>query len=138
MLVLDTSALSRAMHRDPAAIAHASAYQPGELCLAPPVAAEILFGLSRLPTNSARSRVLQAEYARWREIMRWLPWEEEASAIFGEQKARLEARGLRIEDFDIAVASIALTSGYGVATCNTGHFTLMHGLEVSDWSLMPS
>jgi hypothetical protein len=46
--------------------------------------------------------------------------------------------GLGDSSLDIAVASIALTSGYGVATCNTGHFTLMHGLEVSDWSLMPS
>ena len=115
------------------AIAHAGAYQPGELCLAPPVAAEILFGLSRLPANSARSRVLQAEYARWREILRWLPWEEEASAIFGEQKARLEARGLRIEDFDIAIAAHALATRATLVTADTAQMSRIPDLRVENW-----
>src|SRR3990172_4762774 len=134
MLVLDTSALSGAMRGDPLALAHAQAERPGELFLVPPVAAEIHYGIARLPSHSRRSQLLRGEYNRWRAILRWLDWGEEASTIFGEQKARLEGRGTRIDDMDLAVAAIALAHGLGVATCNARHFNRVDGLRVLDWS----
>ena len=66
--------------------------------------------------------------------MEWLEWTEAASDIFGEQKARLEGRGVLIEDMDIAVAAIAMAHGFGVATCNARHFERVEGLRVDDWS----
>ena len=134
MLVLDTSALSRAMRGDPLALTHASAQRPGELFLTPPVAAEIHYGIARLPFHSRRAKLLRAEYARWRSVLRWVNWGEDASTIFGEQKARLEARGARIDDLDLAVAVIAMAHGLGVATCNARHFKRIEGLRVLDWS----
>ncbi len=134
MLVLDTSALSRAMRQDPLARAHAEAQRPGELFLVPPVAAEIQYGIARLPAHSRRSHLLRTEYRRWRTLLRWLEWGEDASAIFGEQKARLEVRGVQIGDMDLAVAAIALANGLGVATCNVRHFSRIEGLQVHDWA----
>lgn len=122
------------MRGDPLALAHARTRRPGELFLVPPVAAEIHYGLARLPARSRRSRLLRAEYARWRRVLRWLDWVERASAIFGEQKARLEARGIRLDDMDLAVAAIALAHGFGVATCNARHFSRIEGLQVLDWA----
>jgi predicted nucleic acid-binding protein len=111
MLVLDTSALSRVMRAEPVALGHAGEHRPGDLFVAPPVAAEVQFGIARLRAGSRRVRLLRSQYRRWRALTEWLPWTEAASDIFGDQKARLEARGFLIEDMDIAVAAIAWTTG---------------------------
>jgi predicted nucleic acid-binding protein len=80
---------------------------------------------------------LRAEYERWRGLLRWLDWGEDASTIFGQQKARLEMRGIRIDDLDLAIAAIAMASGLGVATCNARHFARIDGLQVHDWAEGP-
>jgi tRNA(fMet)-specific endonuclease VapC len=134
VLVLDTSALSRLMQAEPVALGHAGQHSPGDLFVAPPVAAEIQFGIARLRAGSRRGHLLRSQYRRWRALAEWLPWTEAASDIFGEQNARLEARGGLIEDLDIAVAAIAMASGFGVATCNVRHFGRIEGLRVEDWS----
>lgn len=134
MLVVDTSALSRVMGADALALIHAGDRRPGELFLVPPVAAEIQYGIARLPARSRRARLLRSQYRHWRALLRWLDWTETASEIFGDQKAELEARGTLIDDMDIAVASIALAHHFGVATCNTRHFVRITGLQVVDWA----
>ena len=137
MIVLDTSALSRAMRRDPTVLAHAAQQPPGELVLIAPVAAEIWYGLSRLPKDSRRRRLLTNEYQRWKEILRWRDWGERAAETFGLQKAALEARGVLIDDWDIAIGASAIVLGASVATCNARHFARLTGLHVMDWSRMP-
>lgn len=122
------------MRQDPLARAHARAQRPGELFLVPPVAAEIQYGIARLPARSRRPHLLRTEYRRWRNLLRWLDWGEDASAIFGEQKARLEVRGVQIGDMDLAVAAIAMAHDLGVATCNARHFRRIEGLQVLDWA----
>lgn len=134
MLVLDTSALSRVMRADPLAVAHAGEQRPGDLFLVPPVAAEIRFGIARLPAGSRRAQLLRSQYRRWRVLLQWLDWTEVASDVFGDQKARLGARGTRIDDMDIAVAAIAMAHHFGVATCNVRHFERIEGLRVADWA----
>jgi tRNA(fMet)-specific endonuclease VapC len=134
MLVLDTSALSRLMQAELVALGHVRQHRPGDLFVAPPVAAEIQFGIARLRAGSRRGQLLRSQYRRWRALAEWLPWTEAAYDIFGEQKARLEARGVLIEDMDLAVAAIAMAHGFGVATCNARHFGRIEGLRVDDWS----
>jgi tRNA(fMet)-specific endonuclease VapC len=134
VLALDTSALLRLMRADPIALEHAGAHRPGDLFMAPPVAADIQFGITRLPPGSRRARLLRSQYRRWRALVAWLPWTESASDLFGDHKARLEARGMLIEDMDIAVAAIAMAHGFGVATCSARHFARIEGLRVDDWS----
>lgn len=135
MLVVDTSALSRLMRADAVALAHAAEHRPGELFVVPPVAAEIQFGIARLPAGSSRARLLGAQYRRWRALLRWLEWTEGASAAFAEHKADLEVRGLLVDDMDIAVAAIAMEHQCGVATCNARHFTRIQRLRVADWAV---
>jgi tRNA(fMet)-specific endonuclease VapC len=122
------------MQAEPIALGHAREHRPGDLFVAPPVAAEIQFGIARLRPGSRRVQLLRAQYRRWRALAEWLDWTEAASDIFGEQKARLEARGILIEDMDIAVAAVAMAHGFGVATCNARHFGRLEGLRVHDWS----
>jgi tRNA(fMet)-specific endonuclease VapC len=137
MIVLDTSALSRAMRLDPIVLAHAAQHPPGELVLTAPVAAEIWYGLSRLPKDSRRRRLLTTEYQRWKQFLRWQDWGESAAKMFGVQKAGLETRGVLIDDWDIAIGASAIALGASVATCNPRHFNRLTGLRVMDWSRMP-
>ncbi len=137
MIVLDTSTVSRAMRRDAAVLAHASQHPPGQLILTAPVAAEIWYGLERLPHGAKRRSLLAAEFLRWRRALGWQAWDEAAAEMFGRQKADLEARGQLIDDWDIAIGASALIQGASVATCNPRHFSRLRGLNVLDWSKMP-
>lgn len=120
------------MQADTLALGHAAEHRPGDRFLTPPVAAEIQFAIAWLRSGWRRTQLLRAQYRRWRALVEWLEWTETASDIFGEQEARLEARGVLIEDMDIAVAALAMTYAFTVATCNTQHFRRIEGLRVDD------
>lgn len=107
---------------------------PEEVVLVAPVAAEIQFGLERLPAGSRRRRLLEAEYCKLRRVLRWEDWTEQAANAFGRQKARLMKGGEVIDDFDIAIASAALALGARLATLNVEHLGRIRGLTVEDWS----
>jgi len=133
MIVLDTSALSTIMHRIPASLEKLRRYRPADVVLVTPVAAEISFGLHRLPPRSKRRRILEEEYRRLREVVQWADWDEPAAAEFGRQKARLVSRGEIIDDLDIAIGSIAIRFGARLATHNAKHLCRLQGLDVEDW-----
>ena len=134
MIVLDTSAVSAVMHGVPTAIERLRAEAPQEIVLVAPVAAEISFGLERLPRGSKRRRLLASEYGRLRAVVRWEDWTEEAASEFGRQKARLTKLGAIIEDFDIAIGAIAIVLGARLATLNMKHLGRLQGIAIDDWS----
>jgi tRNA(fMet)-specific endonuclease VapC len=133
-VVLDTNVVSALMHRVPVAMERLRACDPPDVLLCTPVAAEIHYGLSRLAPGSRRHILLSAEYARLRQILDWADWTEAAAVEFGRQKALLEERGSRVDDMDVAIASIALTLGACVASGNLRHFSRIEGLAVEDWT----
>jgi tRNA(fMet)-specific endonuclease VapC len=55
--------------------------------------------------------------------------------LFGALKAGLEARGERLADADILVASIALSRDLILATGNLKHFSRIDGLKAENWIL---
>ena len=118
----------------PAALARLRLSPPADVVLCTPVAAEILYGLSRLPGSSRRRALLAEEYERLREAVAWVDWTEAAAAEFGRQKAVLEQRGTTIEDMDVAIGSVALALGARVATFNARHLGRLEGLAVEDWT----
>ena len=134
MLLLDTSAASEIMRRRPDALRRLRNEDPSRVWLCAPVAAEIHFGLSRLPDGSSRRGLLESEFRNLRTALRWIDWNESASRAFGRWKAFLQQRGTPIEDMDMAIASIALSIPARLATCNVRHFTRIDDLEVDDWS----
>jgi tRNA(fMet)-specific endonuclease VapC len=134
MIVLDTNVVSALMHRVPAALARLRTSQPADVVLCTPVAAEIHYGLSRLPSGSRRRALLAEEYERLRGAVAWADWTETAAAEFGRQKALLEARGTSIEDMDVAIGSVARALGARVATYNARHLARLDGLAVEDWT----
>lgn len=134
MIVLDTSAVSAVMHGIASATDRLAKERPEEVLIVAPVAAEIWFGLERLTRGSRRRRLLEAEFARLRGVLRWEDWTEEAAAEFGRQKARLARLGTPIEDFDVAIGALARVLGARLATLNVKHLARLEGLLVEDWS----
>ncbi len=134
MLVLDTSAASAVMHGMNTAVVRLRTERPQDVILLSPVAAEIRFGLGRLARGSRRRRLLEAEYARLRAVIRFEEWSEAAAEEFGRQKARLSRTGMIIEDFDIAIGSAAVVLGARLATLNAAHMARLQGLAIEDWA----
>lgn len=54
---------------------------------------------------------------------------------FGELKAQLRSIGQPIADFDLMIASVALTENKIVVTNNTRHYDRIIGLQLENWTL---
>ena len=131
--VLDTTAFSAAMRRDKSMLGLLKRYRPGDFVTVPPVVAEIHYGIERLESSSKKYLLLKAERDRLLSLIRVLPWSPESSENFGKIKADLEGRGELIDDFDIAIAAIALAHKCGVITANLSHFRRVKNLECKGW-----
>ena len=130
--VLDTNAVSALMKGGAAVVERLTAIEPSDIAIPQPVLAEIAFGIERLPRSKRRT----ALEARFDLICSELPraeWTDAVSHAYGRIKATLERRGMRIEDFDAAIAAHALAIGATLVTANLDHMTRVPGLQIEDW-----
>jgi predicted nucleic acid-binding protein len=133
MDVLDTTAFSAAMRNEPAIEKFLVARQPGDVAAVPQVVAEIEYGIQRLEPGSRKRALLSERQAKLLSAIRVLDWTPQASVRFGAIKAALERSGRLIDDFDIAVAAIALAHEARVITANLPHFARVEGLRCAHW-----
>jgi tRNA(fMet)-specific endonuclease VapC len=131
--VLDTTAFSAAMRHDQSLLKLLKKNRPGDIVTVPPVVAEIQYGIERLDSSSKKYLLLKIERDRLLSIITVLPWSSESSGYFGKIKANLERRGELIDDFDIAIASIAVAHKCGVITSNISHFLRVENLVSKSW-----
>ncbi|HOF04425.1 MAG TPA: PIN domain-containing protein [Syntrophales bacterium] len=54
--------------------------------------------------------------------------------IFGLLKADLEKAGIRLDDFDLAIAACALANNLTLVTNNNQHFERIEGLKLENWA----
>ena len=131
--VVDTNILSALMKGQKAAVARLLATPRLDVALPEPVAAEIAYGIARLPASRKRAN-LEARFALFRNELQVVPWTTDVSNHFGRVKAALEKRGTIIEDFDIAIAAHALAHDAILATANSKHLRRIPGLSLEDWT----
>jgi len=134
--VLDTTALSALMRSEPAVVRRLLRVEPTEVWVPQPVVAEVRYGLDRLP-RSRRKAALELRATELLSALSRAPWTDEVSARFGAIKADLEHRGVRIEDFDVAIAAHAVSLDAVLVTRNVRHLARVHDLRVEDWSSQP-
>lgn len=108
-----------------------------DVLLPQPVVAEIEYGLARLPKSKRKSRLL-ARFQVFLDELQRAPWTDEVSHTFGQAKADLERRGVRLEDFDVAVAAHALALGATLVTDNLDHMRRVPDLQVENWRVSPA
>ena len=131
--VLDTTAFSAIMKKDPNILTLVQDHPPRHIVTVPPVVAEIQFGIKRLDPSSKKCLLLSSERDRLLSVIAVLPWLRESSDYFGKIKADLERRGKLIDDFDMAIAAIARSHDCGVITANLRHFQRIKSLECTNW-----
>jgi len=90
------------------------------------------YGLARLP-NSARKTRLRRRFDLFLEKLACAPWTDGVSRALGAIKADLERRGVRLEDFDVAVAAHALALEATLVTDNVAHLARVRNLPVENW-----
>lgn len=134
MDVLDTIAFSAVLRNEPAIAEFLKTRQPGDVAVVPPVVAEIEYGIQRLEEGSRKRALLEDRRTKLLSVIRILDWIPRASVQFGGIKAALERAGALIDDFDIAIAAIALAHGAQVITSNLAHFARIEGLVCRHWS----
>lgn len=62
-----------------------------------------------------------------------MPYDEEASSLFGQLKAKLKIKGKLIADMDLMIASICLSQNATLVTNNTKHFEKVPHLKHTNW-----
>jgi tRNA(fMet)-specific endonuclease VapC len=68
------------------------------------------------------------------EYIDLLPYDEQASCIFAEQKANLRRDGITLMDFDLMIGSIALRHNLTLVTNNQKHFEKISKLKLENWT----
>ena len=131
--ILDTNAVSALMKGEPPAVDRLAATAPSDVGLPQPVMAEIACGIARLP-RSKRRAALQRRFDLIAAELQRIEWTDAVSQQFGLIKAALERRGVRIEDFDAAIAAHALAYDATLVTANVDHMIRIPGLRVEDWT----
>jgi len=133
IFVLDTTSFSAAMRNEPEMVNFLSTHRPGEIMTVPPVVAEIEYGIQRIDPLSKKHALLSAQKERILRVISVLSWDPDSSIHFSRIKTELEKAGTPIDDFDIAIAAIAISHGAEVITANLAHFKRITGVQSRHW-----
>lgn len=131
--VLDTNTVSALMRGDAPAVARLRARNRRDVLLPQPVVAELAYGIARLQ-KSRRRQLLEDRLELVASALERAPWTDAVSGAFGEIKATMERKGLRIEDFDVAIAAHALANEATLVSGNVKHMAGIPHLLLEDWT----
>lgn len=133
-VLLDTNVLSEPMRQRPDDAVMAQLEEGmHQLHTASVVIHELIYGVQRLPAGRKRQRLASYLQGLLASGLRVLPYDSTAALWHGEQRASLEARGLKPAFADGQIAAIAATQGLVLVTRNTSDFEAFEGLEVLNW-----
>jgi tRNA(fMet)-specific endonuclease VapC len=93
--------------------------------------------LMELYYGAYKSQKMESNLAKVRKIensLEIIPVSRETSEIFGMLKAKLEASGMPLDDFDLILAATALSHNLILVTNNERHFKRIDGLKIENWS----
>jgi tRNA(fMet)-specific endonuclease VapC len=90
---------------------------------------ELLYGARR----RGSARIEQRVDSLVGGSMTILPFDSPAASVYATLRADLEARGRRLDEPDLRIASIVLSNGLTLVTGNVRHFGRVGGLEVQNW-----
>ncbi len=130
--VLDTNTVSAVLRGDDAVLAKLERAQRERVRIPEPVFAELAFGIERL-TPSRKRALLETRLGWVRSAIGVVEWSASVSEAFGRAKADLERRGVRLEDFDVAIAAHALSLDATLVTSNLKHLRRVTGLRCESW-----
>ena len=103
-------------------------YRMGEVGLCSVVAAELAFGVAK--SGSLRNRQALEMFLAPLTI---LPFDQQASWVYGDLRADLQKRGTLIGSLDTLIAAHALSQQATLVTNNTREFAMIPRLRLENW-----
>ena len=130
--LLDTnSCVEYLRNRNPNVIQRMRQTPTASIRLCSVVLAELYFGAFRSADPAKNLSLLQTFLGKFQS----LPFDDAASAIYGQERSRLERLGTKIGPHDLQIAAIALVHGLTVVSHNVGEFSRVQGLAIEDWQV---
>jgi tRNA(fMet)-specific endonuclease VapC len=99
------------------------------ICICNITVAELYFGAYN--SQKVAENLTRAE--NFIQNIEVIPLDNNAVKKFGELKAELRKTGQPVADFDLLIASIALTKAYTLVTNNTRHYSRISELKLENW-----
>jgi len=128
MKLLDTDTCIGLLKGDDAVVASWRACM--EQCALPSmVVGELYYGAFK---SSIRDKELE-RVDRFVDIFPEVKPSKRSMRRFGEIKASLERKGVRLADADIIIGSIAIEEGLALVTGNVRHYNRIEGLVIENW-----
>ncbi len=129
MYLLDTDTLVWLLRGEPAVT-----QGMGERAAAPKAFSVITYGeLLYGAMRSARPVESAAKVRRLAEIFPVIAVSGAVMETFATLRVKLEQTGMRLDDFDLVIASTAIHLGYTLVTGNTRHFSRVPDLTIENW-----
>ena len=129
MILLDTNICIYIINAKPTDVLEPfRQYRMGEVGLCSVVAAELAFGVAK--SGSLRNRQALEMFLAPLTI---LPFDQQASWVYGDLRADLQKRGTLIGSLDTLIAAHALSQQATLVTNNTREFAMVPGLRLENW-----
>jgi predicted nucleic acid-binding protein len=137
VIVLDTNVLSELMRGRPhtRVVDWVDAQDASELSITAVTAAELLYGVARLPDGARKAELADAVHALMREDFagRVLAFDVRAAGHYATLVAERERRGRPISAADGQIAAVCRVHGATLATRNAGDFESAGVRVVNPW-----
>jgi predicted nucleic acid-binding protein len=134
VIVIDTNVVSELMKAEPSVVVQtwALGHGPHELRITAITAAEILYGIERLPKGKRKAALRQAAagaFGRFADEI--LPFDAAAATAYAEIADHRDRKGAPISGYDAQIAAICRTHAARLATRNVKDFADV-GVDVID------
>lgn len=131
MYCFDTDVLSAAMRRDPPMhlIRRLATVPSEEQSTTAVTLGELLYGAAKRGSEPLAQRVRDLVIG----ALDVFPFDEEAAEVYGILRADLEAKGRRLGEPDLRIASITRSRDLTLVTGNVRHFDRVPGLVLENW-----
>ena len=133
MYLLDTDTVIYSLKGEPAVKKNLREHFHDPMKMSVITLMELYYGAHKsrkIASNLAKIKTLELSF----EI---IPISEGSAEIFGMTKTRLEKTGLPLDDFDLIIASSALSNNLVLVTNNVRHFQRIEGLKLTNWTEYP-
>ncbi|MTJ54900.1 type II toxin-antitoxin system VapC family toxin [Anabaena sp. UHCC 0253] len=102
-----------------------------QICICNITGAELYFGAYN--SQKVAENLTRAE--KFIQDIEVINLDNNAVKKFGELKAELRKTGQPVADFDLLIASVAITRNYILVTNNTRHYSRISELKLENWIL---
>lgn len=138
-MILDTNVVSELMRSAPdsAVLNWLDRQDDAQLALCAVVAAELMYGVARLPDGTRKQQLVQQLLAMLEQdfAQRVLPFDLTAASLYAELVAQRERAGRPISMADAQIAATCLAHGATLVTRNEKDFEDLGLTLINPWSM---